>query len=191
MDATVVAETVKAVVFQLGGWGLLVLTLFGILGKIWVDRAIQQERTRNDQKLIEVESKLRREDNSHLAKLQPEIDLLKDKESRLHNDKLAIYRELSKLIVSLIVDIEFNNDPKKNLQQHEQRRLEIFAYMAMVAPQSVLTKYFKLEEHLFEVMGTKRKFSFSEMRALALNLLNEIRIDVGLDKSPVTYDGKY
>jgi hypothetical protein len=44
-----------------------------------------------------------------------------------------------------------------------------------------------LTDHLFAVASGQKQYVWEEIRQLAIALINEVRIDIGLDKSPIVY----
>ena len=66
----------------------------------------------------------------------------------------------------------------------------LYGYLAMLAPQNVMDAYDKLMDHLLQIFHGTKQYLWTEVRALAISALNEIRKDVGIDKSPIEYRGE-
>jgi hypothetical protein len=62
--------------------------------------------------------------------------------------------------------------------------------MAMHAPQSVMDANDELSDHLIDVLQGEVPYEWPQVRARAINLLNRIRVDVGIDKNPIEYRGR-
>ena len=67
----------------------------------------------------------------------------------------------------------------------------MYGYLGMLAPQSVMDAQDALITFLQEAAEGKKSMGrdWTAMRSLALGLLNEIRKDVGIDKTPIEYRG--
>ena len=85
------------------------------------------------------------------------------------------------------------------LQQHEagsrfdefnEQRMRVYGYLAMLAPQSVMDTQDRLMDHLIKISNGSEAYDWNKVRELAINLLNEIRKDVGVDKNPIEYRGE-
>ncbi len=82
-----------------------------------------------------------------------------------------------------------NEEFTLQLQSFNEQRIRLYGYMAMFAPQVVMDAQDALTDHLLLVVQKKAPYVWSEVRALALILINEIRRDVGIDKSSIVYKG--
>ena len=181
-----------AVIAAFGGASLIVLAASSWLGKVWAARILEGDRARHQERLDE----LQRKADVAIAELTKELDVLKNTELRIHSDKLAIYRAAIDIIVSMLLALQKHRDGKLTppdgaaaLEMFEQGRLRLYGYLAMLAPQAVMDALDALTEYLLAAAYENAPHTWEGMRMLALKLLNEIRIDVGLDKTPIEYRG--
>jgi hypothetical protein len=59
----------------------------------------------------------------------------------------------------------------------------------MLAPQAVINAQDELIDYLLQVVHGEAEYEWTEVRGKALVLINAIREDVGIDKSPIGYNG--
>ena len=45
-------------------------------------------------------------------------------------------------------------------------------------------------DHLLKILNGSEGYEWKKVRELAINLLNEIRKDIGIDKNPIEYRGE-
>jgi len=67
--------------------------------------------------------------------------------------------------------------------------MQVYGYLAMFAPQTVIDAQDRLIDHLILISNGHKAYIWSEVRELALSFINEVRQDVGIDKSAVQYKG--
>ncbi|EMX0314406.1 hypothetical protein AAFZ98_004561 [Vibrio parahaemolyticus] len=60
----------------------------------------------------------------------------------------------------------------------------------MLAPQSVMDAQDKLIDLLLLVAHGNANYEWEVVRELALKLINEVRKDIGIDKSAIAYNGE-
>lgn len=77
----------------------------------------------------------------------------------------------------------------EKFDRFNRSRMRAYGYMAMLAPQAVMDAFDALIDRCILIAHGSAKYEWSEVQALAINLLNEVRKDVGLDKSPIVYKG--
>lgn len=75
-------------------------------------------------------------------------------------------------------------------REFEEQRLRIYAYLAMHSPQSVMKACDKLIDLILAIIYDEQNITWPFFRELAINLLNEIRKDLGLNPTPISYQGK-
>jgi hypothetical protein len=68
--------------------------------------------------------------------------------------------------------------------------MRVYGYLAMVAPQAVMDAQDALMDKILLIAQGKEKYIWAEIRELALALLNELRRDIAIDKSLISYNGK-
>ena len=60
----------------------------------------------------------------------------------------------------------------------------------MLAPQEVMDAQDELMDHLLEISHGSIEYKWEKVRELGVNFLNEIRVDIGIDKNPIEYRGR-
>ncbi len=185
------------VIGSIGGGGAIVLSMSSWLGKIWADRLMLKESAKYQNDLSEFQAKLRQKVDGELADSKNNLEIFKEKHLKGHNDKIAIYRLATDVIVEVLGDLDYFyifkapvDDGKKRIDVMNRGRMRAYAYLAMLAPQEVLNGLDNLFDHLILVIHGKQEYQWPKVRELTLVLLNEIRKDIGLDSSPISYFGK-
>lgn len=152
------------------------------LGKIWAQRILQKEN---------------HELNVSLKTIEKELELMKDKYVSIRNDKVLIYRGIIDLIASLLAKLDAysinrlsQDEAMKHFDVFNEQRIRLYGYMAMFAPQSVMDTQDELIDCLIQVAYGNKPYIWEEIRPLALDLINEIRKDIGIDQTPIGYNGK-
>jgi len=60
----------------------------------------------------------------------------------------------------------------------------------MLAPQAVMDVQDKLMDYLLQISNGSESYDWKKVRDLAIAMLNEIRRDIGIDKTPISYNGE-
>merc|ERR1711916_249141 len=94
---------------SLGGSAFLLVVFSSWLGKVWADRLMQNERSKHEQLLNELQIK----NDLVLEHVRAEVDYLKHKELGRHFDKLSIYREVVLVVAEILRELEGNFFSKK------------------------------------------------------------------------------
>jgi hypothetical protein len=194
------------IIGSVGSAGAIVLGLSNWLGKLWADKIMANERHKFESELAELRSKLERANQQALADirhqqeqsiegLKSDLDIFKNKHLKGFNDKLICYRELINLIADVLGRFDDYLDTGNQLTpeflaQVNTQRLKIYGLTAMVAPQSVMDAQDVLVDHIFAVLEGEEPYFWEVVRGHSINLINEIRIDIGIDISPIQYNGK-
>jgi hypothetical protein len=185
-------EIAGSIILAFGGASAIVIAVSTWLGKVWADRILEKDRS----KYAEQIEALRRQADQELARLTSHLEAARQTELRIHSDKLLIYRAAVDIVAGLLVTLERHQqgilDPAQGLaalDQFQKGRLQLYGYLGMLAPQSVMDSQDALMEYLIEVVQGEHPPDWGEMRSRALRLLNDIRIDIGLDKTPIEYRG--
>jgi hypothetical protein len=118
--------------------------------------------------------------------------------TRDKDEKLRIYRATTDIVVTLLADLDELHSGQgaittfltKSVKEFNRERMRVYAYMAMHAPQSVMDANDELSDHLIDVLQGEVPYEWPQVRARAINLLNRIRVDVGIDKNPIEYRGR-
>lgn len=180
---------------SLGGGGLIVLGLSNWLGKVWATRLMQNERQKHAEDLENLRGKLYLNNEQELASVKHDLEITKEKYLTDHTDRIAVYRSAIDLIAVIVAKIEMVLLQKRapltpdELQEFEVQRLRIYAYLAMHAPQSVMDANDALTDLILSILHDGKITTWQHFRGLAINLLNEIRKDIGVNPSPIEYRG--
>lgn len=172
--------------------GAIIMGLASWLGKIWAERILRKESHDLQEKLNEAQHRL----DISLRASERELDLIKEMYASVRNDKVAIYRGVVDLIAALLAKLdahEMNRLPPDEAVKHfdsfNEQRIRLYGYMAMFAPQSVMDAQDDLIDYLLQVSHGVETYQWETVRLKALALINEVRRDVGIDKSSITYNG--
>jgi hypothetical protein len=194
-------DTIKiatAILFSLGGGGVIVLALSNWLGKVWAERVMVQERAKFERELTELRLKLERDNQENISKLRTELEIYRDTFLKAHSDKLGTYGFVCGVVSEFLADmnmVHLGQKPEGNvLDRFNRGRLKAHGYLAMLAPQAVMDTYDALIDHIFFILEksppNKPYEDWKEIRRLTYALINAIRKDIGIDKSEVEYRGK-
>lgn len=181
MDWADVFKLITASIASIGVAGGLIFALSSWLGKVWARRILDREKNELDR---ELEAKKR------------ELDIFKDTYLRTHNDKLVIYRAVIDSVAKLLAAFDAHQSGRLQPPQaaeafdlFNQQRLQVYGYLGMLAPQPVMDAQDKLIDQLLKISGGSASYEWEEIRRLAIAFINEVRIDVGIDKAPISYNG--
>lgn len=164
--------SIGAVLFSILSGGGIVIALSSWLGKVWASRILEKDRK--------------------------ELELLKEKYIKEHNEKFSTYKTIIDVISKILADLDqwhlgdmSSEDGKKAFHTFNQDRLRAYGYLGMIAPQSVMDAQDALIDKILLVSQGSEKYDWNEIRALALKLLNEIRNDIEINeqKSTISYNG--
>lgn len=196
----------------LGGGAAIVAVLAAWLSKLWAARILQSENAEHQQRLRALEAELRRDVDSHLAQLQAELRrdvdthlaqlqsqlaMLKEKTLKAHTDKLACYADAIECTARLMSDISALVVSRKGAKTFEEAfaefdvaRIHAYGHMALVAPQAVMDAFDRLVDHLLDVNEGLAEADWMKARRLVLGWLNAARADLGVDATPINYNGE-
>ena len=182
MEWETVLKFVTATIASIGVGGAVVFALSSWLGKIWASRILATE-THNLESVLE--------------KTKRELDVIKETTLRFQNDKILTYRAIVDVVARILSS--FDAHQVGRLQPHEagnrfdefnEQRIRVYGYLAMLAPQSVMDAQDQLMDHLLKISIGSEGYEWKKVRELAINLLNEVRKDIGIDKNPIEYRGE-
>lgn len=183
-----------AVLVSLGGGGAIVFGLSSWLGKVWADRLMQREAQAHSAELEQLRDRLRRETDAELEQLRRRWEVGVQTHLREVSEKVVIYRSAIDLIAEVLGDFDLatragarSGTTAERLDQFNRQRMKAYGYMAMLAPQSLMDAFDNLADHLLRVANGTLPYDWPQVRSLAVALLNEVRKDIGLDKSPIAY----
>ena len=182
MEWETVFKFVTASVASIGAGGAIIFALSSWLGKVWASRILTNEKHKLE---------------SDLEQTKRELDVIKETTLRFQNDKIITYRAIVDVVARILSS--FDSHQMGRLQPQEagsrfdefnEQRLRVYGYLAMLAPQSVMDAQDRLMDHLIKIANGSVGYEWQKVRDLAINLLNEIRKDIGIDKSPIEYRGE-
>lgn len=181
MDWADVFKIITASASSVGIAGGLIFALSSWLGKVWARRILDREKNELDR---ELEAKKR------------ELDIFKDTYLRTHNDKLVIYRAVIDSVAKLLSAFDAHQSGRlqpiqaaEAFDSFNQQRLQVYGYLGMLAPQQVMDAQDELIDHLLKISNGSASYDWNEIRRLAISFINQVRIDVGIDKEPISYNG--
>lgn len=192
MSIEAIFEISAAIIFSLGGGGAIILLLSNYLGKIWAHRLMFQEQSKHEKQLITLEQ----DANSVLARLSAELDTTKQKSLRGFNDRLITYRMVVDLLAEVLGEFDrYENTGRQLLDADKfdnfnRARMRIYGYLAMLSPQKVMDANDELLDYLFLIARNREPYVWVNVRKLALQLLNTMREDLGVDTTNICYNGK-
>lgn len=168
---------------SVGGAGVVIVGLSSWLGNVWANWIMAKERAKHDAELTALR-----------VKLESEVSILKEHYLRGFNDKLVAYRMVIDLVSEVLGDLDAARNTSRTLSPERKDatnrlRLKIYGYLAMMAPQNVMDAQDNLMDYLIEVINGKSNYDFGKTRSLAISLLNEMRKDIKIDVSPISYHG--
>ena len=182
MDWETVFKLVTASVASIGVGGAMIFALSSWLGKVWASRILSKEEHQLE---------------SALEKTKRELDVIKETTLRFQNDKIMTYRAIVDVVARILSSFDAHqmgrlqsNEAGSRFDEFNEQRMRVYGYLAMLAPQSVMDAQDRLMDHLLNVAHGSEKYEWPKVRELAIELLNEIRNDVGIDKSRIEYRGK-
>lgn len=200
-----ILKIVAGVLASIGGGGAIVFGLSSWLGKVWADRLLEKERAsyakdlekaRADyaREIEQLRSQLTLSNEKELNNIKQELEILKHTRIQEHQDKLAIYRMVADIFAKLFSTLDElkSNEllPSDLSAEFNRERMRAYGYLSMLASQEVMDSYDSLSDFMLDVMTGHKKYDWIMVRPLILDLINKIRIDVGLNKNPIDYRGE-
>jgi hypothetical protein len=175
-------KIITAMIASIGAGGAIVFALSTWLGKLWAQRILENEKHQLA---------------SELEITKRELDIIKETTLRFQNDKLHTYRAVIDVIARVLAALDAHesgrlppNEADARFDEFNEQRIRIYGYLAMIAPQAVMDAQDKLIDNLLLVAHGNAKYEWEKVRENALAMLNAVRIDVGIDKSPISYNGE-
>lgn len=182
MDWDEVFKFVFAALASVGASGAIIFALSSWLGKVWAERILSKEK---------------HELNKDLESAKTDLELLKETTLRFKNDKILTYRSVIDVISNMLSNFDAvqlgtltTEDLDKNFHIFNQQRIQVYGYLAMLAPQDVMDAQDNLMDLLIQIFQRSAPYDWEKVRELALKMLNAIRDDIGIDINPIAYNGK-
>lgn len=167
---------------SIGGGSVVVLGLSTWFGKMWADKMLAKQTH-----LLA----------GQLESTKRELDVVMQTTLRFQSDKLHTYRAAIEVVARLLASLDSHesgrlvaNEAGARFDEFNEQRIRVYGYLAMLAPQSVMDAQDGLIDHLLQIAHGAVAYEWAEVRVKALCMLNAIRDDVGIDKSPITYNGE-
>jgi len=181
MDWDEVFKVILAALASIGGGGVIVFALSSWFGKVWAKKILANEA---------------HELNTKLEATKTQLEVIKNKTLRFQNDKILTYRLVVDVVSKLLADFDATElgslsteEADKSFHIFNQNRIQVYGYLAMLAPQTVMDAQDELMDYLLQIAEDTAHYEWKKVRELALRLLNEIRIDIGIDSHPISYNG--
>lgn len=186
---------VLQIIASLGGGGLIVAGLSSWLGKLWADRLMARERADHEAQLARLRANLEHQNQTQIEALRTELRVTEEKHLKGFQDRVAIYRMAVDIVADFLGDLDRYLQagqaiPEERYDMFNRMRMKAYGYLAMLASQRVMDAYDQLADHLLQIVGGQQSYEWDEVRRLALGLLNAVRVDIGLDPSPIKYNGR-
>ncbi|WP_298441012.1 hypothetical protein [uncultured Ferrimonas sp.] len=176
-----VFKIITAVITSVGAAGVIIFGLSNWLGKVWASRILEREKN-----VL----------NKELEATKRELDVYKETYMRSHNDKIVIYRAVVDVVSKILSTFDSLQSGRTPIEQAAQafdsfneQRMQTYGYLAMLAPQSAMDAHDNFIDHLIKISGNEVSYEWAEVRGLAIKFINEVRIDIGIDKTPISYNG--
>lgn len=194
MSVSEMWEIALIILGSIGSSGLIVLGLSSWLGKVWANRLMETERHNHEVVLADLRAKLEHNNQQSIAWLTSDLGIFKEKHLKGFNDKIHIYRLMIDMVAELLGDFDAFQEtgkpfPIERFDLLNRTRIKIYGYIGMIAPQSVMDAQDNLIDYLL-LVARGGHYEWGKVRELALALINEIRKDIGIDREPISYNGK-
>lgn len=164
-------ELAGTILFSIGSAGAILFAMSSWLGKVWASRILERERN--------------------------ELSILKEAFLKEHSEKVSTYKVVIDVVAKILADLDkwslgdlSPEEGKEAFHSFNEKRLRVYGYLGIVAPQAVMDSQDALMEKIISVSKGQEQYEWSEIRQRALVLINEIRKDIAIDKSPISYNGK-
>lgn len=184
-------------VASIGGAGVLILGFSSFLGKVWANRIMESDRAKYVSELEKLRASLQSKNEREISTLTNGLEIFKSQYLTTRNDKVTIYRYAIETVATLLANmdrfytgvVEPNEIPNVR-NDFNLGRMKVWAYLAMLAPQPVIDAIDALFDYLLMVIGGSASYEWkTKIRPLILKCINEIRKDIGIDKTPIEYKG--
>ena len=166
-----IVKIIGTTIFSVGSASLLIFAMSSWLGKVWASRILEKERR--------------------------ELDIYKETVLSVRNDKVVTYHAAVDVVSHILSALDSHEsgrvtpvDAGKIFDNFNEQRMRVYGYLAMFAPQSVMDAQDELMDYVLKITGGTEKYQWESVRQKAINFLNEVRKDIGIDKNPISYNGE-
>lgn len=194
MEFEPILQVAATILASLGGASAIILTVSGWLGKVWAQRLMDKERFQHSQDLEELRASLDKTNQTEIEKIKSELSFIKDHQTRALHEKIEVYRAAFNIIADILADFDIclSNEhpmPSDRFYEFNRNRMKVYAYLGMIASQSVMDAQDRLVDYLMQIAQNHESHDWPKVRNLAIDLLNEMRKDLKFDVSPIQYNG--
>lgn len=124
-------------------------------------------------------------------------EIQKQKNIRMNEDRLAVYRMVIDMFADILNDLETafsQRDVQGFLEsdkgrQFNRMRMQTFGYLCVYASQETINAHEELLEYIYDTAQERIDGNWEDMRVIAMKLLNCFRLDFDETASPVNYQG--
>lgn len=185
----------SAIIVSFGGSAAILLCCSAWLGKVWANRIMQDEKAKHDIELSKFKIQLTNLNSQEIEKLKTDLEIIKNQHNRGLHEKLEMYR----LVVNVIADVLGDFDKSRFLEQplelpkmdnFNRRRIQIYGYLALMSPQSLMDANNAFFDHLLMVANESEPYEWIRIRNLGNDLLNEMRKDLKFNTDNIVYNGE-
>ena len=166
-----ILKIIGTTIFSVGSAGLLIFALSSWLGKVWASRILEKERR--------------------------ELDIYKEIVLSVRNDKVETYRAAVGVVSHILSALDAHGTGRVTLENagkifdnFNEQRMRVYGYLAMLAPQTVMDAQDELMDYVLKITCGTEEYHWESVREKAINFLNEVRKDIGIDKNPISYNGE-
>jgi hypothetical protein len=194
MSWTEIFQSIAAVLASFGGASLIVVALMKWLGDRYLSHVTEKLKAEHSRELTRLAAELKKGADQELARLQVELDKQKAISLGTRSDKIAVYRAAIDVVAELLAEFDQGRigdaAPKELIYRVNRSRVRAFAYMGMMAPQSVMDAYSSMEMHLLDILVKRVPYDWIEVRRRGLTFLNAIRKDIQSEAPDISYAGE-
>jgi hypothetical protein len=177
-----VFKILAAAITSMGGAAFIIWRMSSWLGNVWAQRMLEKERY---------------ELRTDLEKAKRDLDVIKETTLRFQNDKILTYRAVVDIVARFLASLDSRHlgtlqptEMTARIDELNEQRIRVYGYLAMFAPQAVMDAQDMLMDHLLTIFQGSVPYEWKKVRELAINFLNEVRKDIGIDKNPIGYNGE-
>ncbi len=122
------------------------------------------------------------------------FEVKKTKQIQIFQDKLAIYRLIIDYFADFITDIEAalrngQKIPREKYEAFDKMRVKTYGYLCLYGSQESINHHEELVAYIFDVVHGEREGEWSDMREIAMKMLNAFRKDCNDNIKEVSYQG--
>ncbi|MGJ5634074.1 hypothetical protein [Nostoc sp. CALU 1950] len=123
------------------------------------------------------------------------LSIIRENHLAFHRYKLELYRSLAEPLLDFVNEIIFHQAlgdettiNQSILYEFNKKRLKNHAELVMFAPQNVIDAYDEAIDYILKYINGE-EFNWKEFRKYALQVLNRMRNDIGINEGDIKYNG--